>query len=274
MQTKSDAYILSVFSLVLLLFAPWPAEAAELDDTIALCTSCHGEKGMPVESDMPIIWGQEFFYIYTQLKDYKAARRHSEFMNDVVADLSREKMKAISHYFSDKSWPSTGYQSTREDDAKAKTAASAGQCFQCHIGKYMGNSGVHHRFCLTFWIVVQSFLCSPAQSYSEPDLGQPGDEMIQAYLTEKTEKIHDRFLAQIESQQQLEQRLPKYRKEYFEMLGLWPLPEKTPLQVTATGRLEREGFTVEPQRLCLCSYGFALRFRPLRKLVTRPPQCD
>ena len=142
MQTKSDAYILSVFSLVLLLFAPWPAKAAELDNTIALCTSCHGEKGMPVESDMPIIWGQEFFYTYTQLKDYKAARRHSEFMNDVVADLSKEEMKAISHYFSDKSWPSTGYQSTRDDDAKAKTAAGAGQCFQCHIGKYMGNSGV------------------------------------------------------------------------------------------------------------------------------------
>ena len=69
--------------------------------------------------------------------------------------------------------------------------------------------------------------------------------MIQAYLTKKTEKIHDRFLAQIESQQQWEQRLPEYRKEYFEMLGLWPLPEKTPLHVTTTGRLEREGFTVE-----------------------------
>ena len=69
--------------------------------------------------------------------------------------------------------------------------------------------------------------------------------MIQAYLSEKTEKIHDRFLAGVESQQQWEQRLPEYRKEYFEMLGLWPLPEKTPLQVTTTGRLEREGFTVE-----------------------------
>ncbi len=69
--------------------------------------------------------------------------------------------------------------------------------------------------------------------------------MIQAYLREKTKKIHDRFLAQVESQQQWEQRLPQYRKEYFEMLGLWPLPEKTPLQVTTTGRLEREGFTVE-----------------------------
>lgn len=69
--------------------------------------------------------------------------------------------------------------------------------------------------------------------------------MIQAYLSAKTKKIHNRFLAQVESQAQWEQRLPKYRKQYFEMLGLWPLPARTPLHVTTTGRLERKGFTVE-----------------------------
>jgi cytochrome c553 len=128
--------------LVLLLLAPWPAEAAELDDTIALCTSCHGEKGMPVEPDMPILWGQEFYYIYVQLKDYKAAQRYSEIMNDVVADLSRAEMKAISQYFSERPWPSTGFQSTGDDVAKGETAANAGLCYQCHIGNYVGASGV------------------------------------------------------------------------------------------------------------------------------------
>ena len=92
--TKSNASLVPVFSLVLLLLAAWPVEAAELDDTIALCTSCHGEKGTPVEPDMPILWGQEFYYIYVQLKDYKSSRRHSEIMNDVVAELSRAEMKA------------------------------------------------------------------------------------------------------------------------------------------------------------------------------------
>jgi cytochrome c553 len=122
--------------------ASWPADAAELDKTIGLCTSCHGDKGMPVEPDMPIIWGQEFYYIYVQLKDYKAARRHSEMMNDVVAELSRSDMKAISQHFSEKPWPSTGYQSSRDDDLNGQTAANAGLCYQCHIGGYMGASGV------------------------------------------------------------------------------------------------------------------------------------
>lgn len=140
--TRINASLLSVFSLVLSLLAPWPAEAAEFDDTVALCVGCHGEEGMPVEPDMPILWGQTFYYIYVQLKDYKAARRYSEVMNDVVAELSKAEMKAISQYFSDRPWPSTGFQSTRDDVAKGETAANAGQCFQCHIGNYMGASGV------------------------------------------------------------------------------------------------------------------------------------
>ena len=140
--SKIGIFPLSAFSLVLLLSASWPADAAELDETIELCVSCHGDKGMPVEPDMPIIWGQQFYYIYLQLKDYKAARRHSEVMNDVVAELSRSEMKAIAQYFSEKPWPSTAYQSSRDDDVKGQTAADAGLCYQCHIGGYVGTSGV------------------------------------------------------------------------------------------------------------------------------------
>ena len=140
--SKIGIFPLSAFSLVLLLSASWPTEAAELDETIELCISCHGEKGMPVEPDMPIIWGQQFYYIYLQLKDYKAARRHSEVMNDVVAELSRSEMKAVAQYFSEKAWPLTGYRSGRDDDVKGQTAADAGLCYQCHIGGYVGTSGV------------------------------------------------------------------------------------------------------------------------------------
>jgi cytochrome c553 len=132
----------SLIGLILLLLAPWTAGAAELNDTVALCTSCHGEEGTPIEPDMPILWGQEFYYIYVQLKDYKAERRHSEVMNDVVAELSKSELKEISQYFSEKPWPRTGFQSTRDDVAKGEMAATAGQCFQCHIGKYMGDSSV------------------------------------------------------------------------------------------------------------------------------------
>jgi dienelactone hydrolase len=35
------------------------------------------------------------------------------------------------------------------------------------------------------------------------------------------------------------------QQEYLDMLGLWPLPEKTPLKATGTGTLERDGVVIE-----------------------------
>ncbi len=52
---------------------------------------------------MPVIWGQQFYYLYVQLKDYKAGRRQNEIMSSIVADLSREELKALAQYFSDQS---------------------------------------------------------------------------------------------------------------------------------------------------------------------------
>ena len=73
----------------------WPASAAEdVSEQIALCTACHGAEGLPEDPAIPIIWGQEYYYIYVQLRDYQAGRRENEIMGGIVADLSRDQMKA------------------------------------------------------------------------------------------------------------------------------------------------------------------------------------
>ena len=43
----------------------------------------------------------------------------------------------------------------------------------------------------------------------------------------------------------MEKILGEYRRQLVEMLGLWPLPEKTPLNSKVTGTHERDGFRVE-----------------------------
>jgi len=83
------------------------------------------------------------------------------------------------------------------------------------------------------------------QAYGPPDRGQPGDEMIQAYLARQTEAIHGRFLENAESVEDWKRLRPKYREEYFYMLGLAPIPEKTPLKATITGTLQGDGYTVD-----------------------------
>ncbi|MEN6577035.1 MAG: prolyl oligopeptidase family serine peptidase [Phycisphaerales bacterium] len=84
-----------------------------------------------------------------------------------------------------------------------------------------------------------------AQEYGKPDRDQPGDEMIQQYLQREAQRIHERFTLDIESLQKWEELCPTYRQEYLHMLGLWPMPEKTPLQTTVTGTLEGDGYVVD-----------------------------
>jgi hypothetical protein len=73
----------------------------------------------------------------------------------------------------------------------------------------------------------------------------PGDTMMEKYFARETSKIAGKFLAGIESKEDWEKTRPRLKEEYFYMLGLSPLPEKTPLNATLTGTLERPTFRVE-----------------------------
>jgi cytochrome c553 len=114
----------------------------DVTELVTVCVSCHGEDGRPVEADYPIISGQEFYYLYVQLKDYQAGRRANDIMQPIVADLSKEQMQALAQYFSEQSWPTLGFQASHADIAAGRSAASAGQCTQCHLGDYTGDSRV------------------------------------------------------------------------------------------------------------------------------------
>jgi len=135
------APFLAVHVLILLLATSSPIEAIELDETIDVCTGCHGDGRLPSQPDIPIIHGQQYYYLYTQLKDYKAGRRDSEFMTDIVADLTKQEMKALAQYFSEKTWPTNGSRANDADASIAQSAATAGMCVQCHLGGYEGTSG-------------------------------------------------------------------------------------------------------------------------------------
>lgn len=70
--------------------------------------------------------------------------------------------------------------------------------------------------------------------------------MIQDFLKQEAVHLDAKFLDGIINREEWEARRPELRQQYFEMLGLWPLPGRTPLQPVITGILEREeGFRVE-----------------------------
>src|SRR5262245_39295624 len=73
----------------------------------------------------------------------------------------------------------------------------------------------------------------------------PGDEMIEKYLAAETDKLSKKFLDGAKTLDEWKEKLPRLKREYMDMLGLWPIPEKTPLKATVTGEIEAHGVVVE-----------------------------
>ena len=72
-----------------------------------------------------------------------------------------------------------------------------------------------------------------------------GDALLADYFRAETRKLADDCLADIKTAADWETRRGQYRQQLFEMLGLDPLPERTPLQAVTTGRAEHAEFIVE-----------------------------
>ena len=74
---------------------------------------------------------------------------------------------------------------------------------------------------------------------------KPGDVMIEKYLAAETDKLAAKYLDGAKSIAEWKAKRPRLYQEYMDMLGLWPIPEKTPLKATTTGEIEAHGVIVE-----------------------------
>ena len=104
------------------------------------CLACHGEDGRPVVEDAPIIYGQELYYLFVQLRDFAAGRRESEIMTPIAAEMDRKQMEELAKYFSEQEWPNIQAAATDEQRSIGERLGNSGQCPQCHLGGYNGDS--------------------------------------------------------------------------------------------------------------------------------------
>src|SRR5262245_41646717 len=73
----------------------------------------------------------------------------------------------------------------------------------------------------------------------------PYDRAVRKYLADRAAELERDVLLGIRSGAAFEKVRPGLRDEYLDMLGLKPLPERTPLKAVVTGRLDRDGYAVE-----------------------------
>jgi dienelactone hydrolase len=72
-----------------------------------------------------------------------------------------------------------------------------------------------------------------------------GDRMLEAYFRAQTRHIADGCLAGITSKADWEKKRPQLHRQFLEMLGLWPLPARTPLKPVITGKVDADNFIIE-----------------------------
>src|SRR4051812_3507389 len=88
------------------------------------------------------------------------------------------------------------------------------------------------------------FMATPLPAQAKKDR-KPGDEMIEKYLCAETDKLSKKFLDGAKTIDEWKQKRPRLHQEFLDMLGLWPIPEKTPLKATKTGEVDAHGVVVE-----------------------------
>lgn len=72
-----------------------------------------------------------------------------------------------------------------------------------------------------------------------------GDRLRDAYFRREVQRIADASLADVKTRDDWHKQLPERRRQFLDMLGLWPLPPRTDLHAAVTGKIETDAFTVE-----------------------------
>src|SRR5262245_32317008 len=100
----------------------------------------------------------------------------------------------------------------------------------------------------TLLLCLSLLAAGPAGRADEPVPDSPtarGDRMLQAYSRREAQRLADACLADVRTRDDWERQRPERRRQFLEMMGLWPLPPRNDLKPVITGKVEVEHFTIE-----------------------------
>src|SRR5262249_48974858 len=113
--------------------APAQAQDAGIEAKAQMCNACHGANGVPLDpKTMPVIAGQQSYYIFKQLVNYRNGMREHPIMTPLAKGLQQSDLRPLADHFAAKSWPA--------NTAAAASAAPKGitMCTPCHQQNFQG----------------------------------------------------------------------------------------------------------------------------------------
>jgi cytochrome c553 len=82
-------------AVTLLCVVTQPAWAATIEERLAPCLACHGEKGQSANPEVPSLGAQPSPYLLIQLFLFREKLRRLDIMNDAVKGLSDDDLRAL-----------------------------------------------------------------------------------------------------------------------------------------------------------------------------------
>jgi cytochrome c553 len=142
-QNMNNVILTAVVLAVALATTDVRAQAdAAVKDKAQACAACHGPTGNSTDPQYPILAGQTARYIFLELRDFKAGRRHDPQMDPMAANLTPDDMLALGDYFSKQTRTSNGFKA---DGGKVSLGAKKSDevlCTMCHGGGFLGQNEV------------------------------------------------------------------------------------------------------------------------------------
>src|SRR5437899_1897758 len=85
----------------------------------------------------------------------------------------------------------------------------------------------------------------PLHALEPVDSRARGQKMLEDYFRHQVQQIADACLTDVKTKEDWEKKRPELRRQFLEMVGLWPLPPRTELKPVVTGKVEADSFTIE-----------------------------
>ena len=80
---------------LVLMMAALPATATSLEERLAPCLACHGEKGQSEQPEVPSLGAQPAFYVMVQLYMFRERLRTIEIMNAMTQGLTDDDLRSM-----------------------------------------------------------------------------------------------------------------------------------------------------------------------------------
>ncbi|HET7848244.1 MAG TPA: c-type cytochrome [Pseudolabrys sp.] len=122
------------------------AFSATLEERVAPCLACHGEKGQSQTPQIPSLGGQPAPYLLIQLYLFREKQRVVDVMNEMTKDFSDDDLRAFSDFLA--RLPPPQPPAPDNDDAarlaRGKALVSQNRCNTCHNLDLAGRENIPH----------------------------------------------------------------------------------------------------------------------------------